>query len=56
MAHTTYKALALEYAMLSCEELRGGEGVAIPDYQSLVLPVLKLAADGQEHRKAEAVW
>lgn len=28
--------------------------MAIPDYQSLMLPLLKLAADGQEHRLTEA--
>jgi restriction system protein len=29
--------------------------VAIPDYQSLMLPVLKLAGDGREHRMLEVV-
>lgn len=29
--------------------------MAIPDYQTLMLPVLQLAADGQEHKFAEAV-
>src|SRR5437870_7823791 len=28
--------------------------VAIPDFQSLMLPVLELAADGKEHTLAEA--
>ena len=27
----------------------------IPDYQSLMLPVLELAGDGQEHRFSDAV-
>jgi restriction system protein len=29
--------------------------MAIPDYQSLMLPVLKVASDGQEHRISEVV-
>jgi len=29
--------------------------MAIPDYQTLMLPLLKLAADGQDHRKRDAV-
>ena len=29
--------------------------MAIPDYQTLMLPVLKLAADGNEHKFSEAV-
>ncbi|HHJ40397.1 MAG: restriction endonuclease [Methylothermaceae bacteria B42] len=29
--------------------------MAIPDYQSLMLPVLKLAADGREHKFSQAV-
>ena len=29
--------------------------MAIPDYQTLMLPLLKLAADGQEHKKQDAV-
>lgn len=29
--------------------------MAIPDYQTLMLPLLKLAADGQDHKKQEAV-
>jgi restriction system protein len=29
--------------------------VAIPDYQSLMLPVLKLASDGGEHRMSDIV-
>ena len=29
--------------------------MAIPDYQSLMLPVLKLASDGNEHRMADVV-
>lgn len=29
--------------------------MAIPDYQSLVLPLLQFAADGREHTKREAV-
>jgi restriction system protein len=29
--------------------------MAIPDYQTLMLPLLKLASDGQEHKNAEAV-
>lgn len=29
--------------------------MAIPDYQSLMLPVLKLAADGEEHKYRDAV-
>jgi restriction system protein len=29
--------------------------LAIPDYQSLMLPVLKLAGDGNEHRLADVV-
>jgi restriction endonuclease Mrr len=29
--------------------------VAIPDYQSLMLPVLKLAGDGREHRMSDVV-
>jgi restriction system protein len=29
--------------------------VAIPDYQSLMLPVLKVAADGREHRMADVI-
>jgi restriction system protein len=32
-----------------------GNDVAIPDYQSLMLPVLKLASDGAEHRISEVV-
>jgi restriction system protein len=29
--------------------------MAIPDYQSLMLPVLRLASDGVEHRISDAV-
>ena len=29
--------------------------MAIPDYQSLMLPLLQFAADGREHTKREAV-
>lgn len=29
--------------------------MAIPDYQTLMLPVLRLAADGKEHRFRDAV-
>lgn len=29
--------------------------MAVPDYQSLMLPLLKLAGDGQEHSKREAI-
>jgi len=29
--------------------------VPVPDYQSIMLPLLKLAADGQEHSQAEAI-
>ncbi len=29
--------------------------MAIPDYQTLMLPVLKLASDGQEHKFAHAI-
>ena len=29
--------------------------MAIPDYQSLMLPVLKLASDGKEHKFSSAV-
>jgi restriction system protein len=29
--------------------------VAIPDYQSLMLPVLNLASDGGEHRMSDVV-
>ena len=29
--------------------------MAIPDYQSLMLPVLKLASDGKEHKFSGAV-
>lgn len=29
--------------------------MAIPDYQTLMLPVLKLAADGAEHKFRDAV-
>jgi restriction system protein len=29
--------------------------LAIPDYQSLMLPVLKLAGDGREHRVSDVV-
>jgi len=29
--------------------------VAIPDFQTLMLPVLKLAADGEEHKFRQAV-
>jgi len=29
--------------------------MAVPDFQSLMLPLLKLASDGQEHTAAEAV-
>src|SRR5690348_4534239 len=29
--------------------------MAIPDYQSLMLPVLKIAADGKEHQTREAI-
>lgn len=29
--------------------------MAIPDYQALMLPVLQLAADGNEHRFRDAV-
>jgi restriction system protein len=32
-----------------------GNDVAIPDYQSLMLPVLKLASDGGEHRMSDVV-
>jgi restriction system protein len=33
----------------------GGNDLAIPDYQSLMLPVLKLASDGSEHRISDVV-
>ena len=40
----------------SIEELtNGGSDVAIPDYQSLMLPVLKLAGDGSEYRISDAI-
>jgi len=29
--------------------------VTIPDYQTLMLPVLKLASDGKEHKFSQAV-
>src|SRR5256885_2207841 len=29
--------------------------VSIPDYQTLMLPLLKIAADGREHTKTEAL-
>ncbi len=29
--------------------------MAIPDYQTLMLPVLKLASDGSEHRFRDAI-
>lgn len=29
--------------------------MAVPDFQSLMLPLLKLAGDGQQHTIAEAV-
>lgn len=29
--------------------------MAVPDFQSVLLPLLKLAADGQEHTMAEAI-
>jgi len=29
--------------------------MAIPDYQSLMVPVLKLASDGSEHRMSDVV-
>jgi restriction system protein len=29
--------------------------MAIPDYQTIMLPVLQLASDGQEHRFRDAV-
>src|ERR1700728_2229366 len=29
--------------------------MAIPDYQSLMLPLLKTAADGKEHKKTEVL-
>ncbi len=29
--------------------------MAVPDFQTLMLPVLKLAGDGQEHTLAETV-
>lgn len=29
--------------------------MAIPDYQTLMLPLLQLAADGQDHKKRDAV-
>jgi restriction system protein len=32
-----------------------GKDVSIPDYQSLMLPVLKLASDGAEHRISDVV-
>ena len=35
--------------------LMRGDIVAIPDYQSLMLPVLKLAADGGAHRMSDVV-
>ena len=42
--------------MLICYASKGNsETVAIPDYQSLMLPVLKLAADGREHKFSQAV-
>src|SRR6202166_2575513 len=40
---------------LQGEELTRGDDVAIPDYQSLMLPVLKLASDGVEHRMSDVV-
>jgi restriction system protein len=40
-----------------CDVRRSNErdNMAIPDYQSLMLPVLKVASDGQEHRISEVV-
>jgi len=29
--------------------------MAIPDYETLMLPVLKIAGDGQEHRISEVI-
>ena len=29
--------------------------MAIPDYQTVMLPLLKLAADGKEHKVREAI-
>jgi restriction system protein len=29
--------------------------MAIPDYQSIMLPLLQLAGDGQEHRSRDAI-
>jgi restriction system protein len=29
--------------------------MAIPDYQTLMLPILKIAGDGQEHRISDVV-
>jgi restriction system protein len=29
--------------------------MSIPDYQTLMLPLLRIAADGKEHTKREAV-
>jgi restriction system protein len=34
---------------------REARNLAIPDYQSLMLPVLKLASDGLEHRMSDVV-
>jgi len=33
----------------------GGDDVAIPDYQSLMLPVLKVAGDGRKYRMSDVV-
>ena len=34
---------------------QGGSSTAVPDFQSIVLPLLDLAADGQEHSLREAI-
>jgi len=32
-----------------------GDNMAVPDFQTLMLPLLKLASDGQQHNQSEAV-
>src|SRR5438034_11495445 len=38
-----------------CQSFRGDRYMAVPDYQSFMLPLLQLAADEQEHAISQTV-
>ena len=41
--------------MLTCLDHTWGTFKMIPDYQIVMLPILQLAADGQEHRISDVI-